>query len=69
VGLDKHLGETVYREKKRVLEIQLNLKRSDAVEFLPDGLADDLGGFLIIPAPGASEIPLGMDGLRVNLMP
>jgi hypothetical protein len=47
-----------------MIKIQIDLKFVNTGELLPDSLANNLGGFLIIPAPGAPQVPLRMVSLK-----
>ena len=47
-----------------MIKIKIDFKLVKTKKPLSDRLAKDLGGFLIIPSPGAAEIPFGMVSLK-----
>ena len=64
VGIDQHLRKTIHCIKKMMIKIEFKIKGLNFTQFLPDGLADDLGGLLIIPTARAPEVPFGMVSLK-----
>jgi hypothetical protein len=57
---DEHVHKTVHRVQQGVKKIQINTRIVDMNDLVPDSLANVLGDPLVIPSPGATQVPLGV---------